>query len=228
MMMTMMMIIIIMSPAMVLLSFSRLKTQYSRRSRDSFVWLLRCSRKPPLPLTRSSTFSCLRDSARTLPLSSEGFKIYLFSWFEIISSSSRFLHFFGRKKVLKTKVQLIHLQKRLMTDDVELTTTRLKLDLVTRRVTKFTEEESSVFIVIGKRRRTMSLYLNKGRYGDGGKIEHRRRHSFHREKSFSSGDCSCTDTSIDYACATISKQAYKKLNICHSCDKIKLQRQIRL
>ena len=217
-----MMIIIIMSPAMVLLFTT--KTQYSRRSRDSFVWLLRCSRKPPLPLTRSSTFSCLRDSARTLPLSSEGFKIYLFSWFEIISSSSRFLHFFGRKKVLKTKVQLIHLQKRLMTDDVELTTTRLKLDLVS----KFTEEESPVSTVIGKRRRTMSLYLNKGRYGDGGKMEHRRRHSFHREKSFSSGDCSCTDTSIDYACATISKQAYKKLNICHSCDKIKPQRQIRL
>ena len=56
-----------------------------------------------------------------------------------------------------------------MTDDVELTTTRLKLDLLTRRMTKFTEEESSVFIVIGKQRRTMSLYLNKGRYGDGGK-----------------------------------------------------------
>ena len=211
---------------MVLLSFSRLKTQYSRRSRDSFVWLLRCSRKLPQPLTRSSTFSCLRDSARTHPSSSEGFKIYLFSWFEIISSSSRFLDFFGRKKVLKTKVQLIHLQKRLMTDDVELTTTRLKLDLVTRRVTKFTEEESSVFIVIGKRRRTKSLYLNKGRYGDGGKMEHRRRHSFHREKSISSGDCSCTDTSKDSA--NITKQTYKKLNICDSCDKIKPQRQIRL
>ena len=222
------MIIIIMSPAMVLLSFSRLKTQCFRRSRDSFVWLLHCLRKPLQPLTRSSTFSCLRDSARTLPLSSEGFKIYLFSRFEIISSSSRFMDFFGRKKVLKTKVQLIHLQKRLMTDDVELTTTRLKLDLVTRRVTKFTEEESSVFIVIGKRRRTMSLYLNKGRYGDGGKMEHRRRHSFHREKSFSSGSCSCTDTSIDCASATISKQTYKKLNICDSCDKIKPKRQIRL
>ena len=211
---------------MVLFSFSRLKRQYPRRSRDSFVWLLRCSRKPPQPLIRSSTFSCLRDSAKTHPLSSEGFKIYLFGWFEIISSSSRFIDFFGRKKVLKTKVQLIHLQKRLMTDDVELTTTRLKLDLVTRRVTKFTEEESSVFIVIGKRRRTMSLYLNKGRYGDGGKMEHRRRHSFHREKSLSSGDCSCTDTSKDSA--NITKQTYKKLDICDSCDKIKPQRQIRL
>ena len=150
------------------------------------------------------------------------FQIYLFSWFEIISSSSRFIDFFGRKKVLKTKVQLIHLQKRLMTDDVELTTTGLKLDLVT----KCTEEESSVFIVIGKRRRTKSLYLNKGRYGDGGKMEHRRRHSSHREKSFSGGDCSCTDTSKDSA--NITKQTYKKLNICDSCDKIKPQRQIRL
>ena len=220
------MIIIIMSPSMVLLSFSRLKNKCPRRSRDSFVWLLRCLRKPPQPLTRSSTFSCRRDSARTPPLSSEGFKIYLFSWFEIISSSSRFIDFFGRKKVLKTKVQLIHLQKRLMTDDVELTTTGLKLDLVTRRVTKCTEEDSSVFIVIGKRRRTKSLYLNKGRYGDGGKMEHRRRRSSHREKSFSGGDCSCTDTSKDSA--NITKQTYKKLNICDSCDKIKPQRQVRL